>query len=104
MGDRELTHTSPISCPLPSPSSGLPSPTWAASCAILSLQGKPSSHSGEDCTEAFSKVVEPFLLCGNECSTEKAFLVLANVMESSTRVSEAAVLAASAIIKSKLSS
>jgi len=101
--DRELRHTSPISCPLPSPSSGLPSPTWAASCAILSLQAKPPSHSGEDCTEAFSKVVEPFLLCGNECSTEKAFLVLANVMESNTCVSDAAVLAASTIIKSKLS-
>merc|ERR1712173_260498 len=95
--DRELEHTSPIRCPLPSP-------TWAASCAILSLQAKPPSHSGEDCTEAFSKVVEPFLLCGNECSTEKAFLVLANVMESSTCVSEAAVMAASTIIKSKLSS
>jgi len=99
---RELEHPSPVSCPIASPTPGLPSPTWAASCAILSLPPKPSST--EDCTDAFSQVVGPFLSCGNECSTEVSFLVLATVMESKTCVSEEAVLAATTIIKSKVSS
>ena len=60
---RELEQPSPVSCPISSPKQGLPSPTWAASCAILSLPAKPSST--EDCTDAFSRVVGPFLTCGN---------------------------------------
>jgi len=99
---RELEQPSPISCPISSPTLGLPSPTWAASCAILSLPPKPSST--EDCTDTFSRAVEPFLSCGNECSTEVSFLALATVMETTTCVSEEAVLAATMIIKSKLSS
>jgi len=100
--ERELEQPSPVSCSLSSPTSGLPSPTWAASCAILSLPAKPSST--EDCTDAFSQVVGPFLTCGNECTTEVSFLALVTVMESTTCVSEEAVLAATTIIKSKLSS
>ena len=100
--DRELEQRSTVSCPIPSPTEGLPSPTWAASCAILSLPSKPSST--EDCTDAFSHVVGPFLDCDNECSTEVSFQVLATVMESPTCVSEEAVRAATIIIKSKLSS
>jgi len=100
--ERELEQPSPVGCSLSSPTSGLPSPTWAASCAILSLPAKPSST--EDCTDAFSQVVGPFLTCGNECTTEVSFLALATVMESTTCVSEQAVLAATTIIKSNLSS
>ena len=100
--EREVEQRSPSSCSLSSPTPGLPSPTWAVSCAILSLPSKPSSS--EDCTDAFSSAVGPFLSCGNDCSTEISFLALAAVMESRTCVAEEAVLAATTIIKSQLSS